>query len=187
VRFIAMNRGQRGKLAMATAALGVGLLSLTGCGYTNAQQTTQQYSASDGTHTELGALELRNMLILATGEDQPGRLTGAVYNDSSEDVTLTLTGSGGSEAEISVPKNSYTLLTNETEPVILQTAGAEPGALVEMDVKEDGTNQTAKFKVPVLDATLEEYAEYLPEGSQPTETASPTETGSASPTAEAEH
>ena len=45
VRFTAMNRGQRGKLAMATAALGIGLLSLTGCGYINAQQTTEQYSA----------------------------------------------------------------------------------------------------------------------------------------------
>ena len=38
--FTAMNRGQRGKLAMATAALGIGLLSVTGCGYINPQQTT---------------------------------------------------------------------------------------------------------------------------------------------------
>jgi len=55
-----MNRGQRGKLAMATAALAIGLLSLTGCGYINAQQTTEQYSSSDGTRTDLGPLQLRS-------------------------------------------------------------------------------------------------------------------------------
>ena len=49
MRFTAMNRGQRGKLAMAAAALSVGLLTLTGCGYINAQQTSEQYAASDGT------------------------------------------------------------------------------------------------------------------------------------------
>lgn len=49
MRFTAMNRGQRGKLAMATAALAIGLLTVTGCGYINPQQTSEQYSASDGT------------------------------------------------------------------------------------------------------------------------------------------
>ena len=39
MRFTAMNRVQRGKLAMATAAVAIGLLSVTGCGYINPQQT----------------------------------------------------------------------------------------------------------------------------------------------------
>ena len=69
MRFTAMNRGQRGKLAMATAALGIGLLSVTGCGYINPQQTSEQYAASDGTRTDVGPLQLRNMLIVSTGEN----------------------------------------------------------------------------------------------------------------------
>ena len=75
MRFTAMNRGQRGKLAMAAAALSVGLLTLTGCGYINAQQTSEQYAASDGTRSDVGPLELRNMLIVAADEKQTHRLS----------------------------------------------------------------------------------------------------------------
>jgi hypothetical protein len=56
VRNTAMNPVQRGKLAIAAAAIGVGLLSVTGCGFVNAQQTTHQYSASDGIKADLGTL-----------------------------------------------------------------------------------------------------------------------------------
>ena len=92
MRFTAMNRGQRGKLAMATAAVAIGLLSVTGCGYINAQQTTEQYSASDGTREDLGPLQIRNFMIVSTGEDKPGRVIGAIYNSSSSDVKLTING-----------------------------------------------------------------------------------------------
>ena len=129
MRFTAMNRGQRGKLAMATAALGIGLLSLTGCGYINAQQTTEQYSASDGTRTDLGALQLRNFIIVSDGEDKPGRVIGAVYNTSSNDVVLTIKGAEGSQTQVPVKKNSYTMLNDSTDAAILTPAGAKPGAV----------------------------------------------------------
>src|SRR6478735_2073237 len=121
VRFTAMTRARRGKLAMATAAFGIGLLSLTGCGYINPQQTTEQYSASDGTRTDLGPLQLRNMMIISDG-------------------------------------------------------GGKPGSLVEVTIREDGTNADAKFKMPVLDASITDYKKYLP-------TAEPTSSGKASGTA----
>ena len=175
MRFTAMNRGQRGKLAMAAAALSVGLLALTGCGYINAQQTSEQYAASDGTRSDVGPLELRNMLIVAAGENQPGRVIGAVYNSSSEDVKVTLSGAEGAQTEISVKKNSYTLLNDSTDPAILSTAGGKPGSLVDIKVTEDGTNVNKTVKVPVVDGTLKEYQAYLPAGSTPTPT--PSETG----------
>jgi len=182
VRFTAMNRGQRGKLAMATAALAIGLLSVTGCGYINPQQTSEQYSASDGTREDLGPLQIRNFMIVSAGEDKPGRVVGAVYNSSSKDVKLTISGAAGSETQVSVKKNSYTLLNDSTDPAILDSTGATPGSVSEVTISEDGTNQTAKVKVPVLDATLSEYKKYLPESSEPTvsETATPTPTSSQS-------
>lgn len=182
MRFTAMNRVQRGKLAMAAAALGVGLLTLTGCGYLNAQQTTHQYAASDGTRADLGPLQLRNFLIVSAGEDKPGRVIGAVYNSSSNDVKLTINGAGGSQTQVTVKKNSYTLLNDSTDAAILDTTGVGPGAVAEVSISEDGTNQTAKIKVPVLDATLPEYKEYLPAGSEPTGsgTATPTPTPTSS-------
>ncbi|WP_446698703.1 hypothetical protein [Arthrobacter sp. H16F315] len=102
--FSASNRGQRGKLAIATAALAISLLSVTGCGYINPQQTSQQYAASDGTQANVGPLQLRNMMIISSAEDKPGRVVGAVYNSSSTDVTLTIRGSAGSQTQVPVKK-----------------------------------------------------------------------------------
>jgi len=185
VGFTAMNRGQRGKLAMATAALGIGLLSVTGCGYTNPQQTAKHYAASDGTQANVGPLQLRNMMIISDGEDKPGRVVGAVYNSSSEDVTLTIAGTAGSQTRVPVKQNSYTLLNDSTDEAILSTTGGAPGSLVEVSITEDGTNQNAKFKVPVLDGTIADYEQYLPAGSEPTGSATPTSTPS--PTSSANH
>lgn len=176
--FTAMNRGQRGKLAMATAALAIGLLSVAGCGYINPQQTTEQYVASDGTQADVGPLQLRNMIIISGGQDQPGRVIGAVYNSSSEDVTLTINGAAGSQTRIPVKQNSYTLLNDSADEAILSTTGGAPGSLVEVSITEDGTNQNAKFKVPVLDGTISDYKEYLPAGSEPTGSATPASTPS---------
>lgn len=176
MRFTAMTRGRRGKLAMATAALGIGLLSVTGCGYINAQQTTEQYSASDGTRTDLGPLQLRNMMIISDDEDKPGRVIGAVYNTSANDVKLTINGAGGSQTQVPVKKNSYVLLNDSADPAILSTSGGKPGSLVEVTIREDGTNLDAKFKMPVLDATITDYKKYLP-------TAEPTSSSTASGTA----
>ncbi len=194
MRFTAMNRGQRGKLAMATAALGIGLLSVTGCGYINPQQTSAQYSASDGTSTDVGALELRNFIIIADGEDKPGRVIGAVYNTSSKDVVLTIKGAAGSQAEVPVKQNSYTLINDSTAPAILSTAGAKPGSLAEVTVSEDGTSKDAMFKVPVLDGTIVDYKTYLPTP-EPTdastatssETATSTETATPTPSSTPGH
>ncbi|RKO24443.1 hypothetical protein D7Z96_08365 [Pseudarthrobacter phenanthrenivorans] len=170
-----MTRAQRGKLALTAAALGVGLLA-SGCGYTNAQQTTAQYQSSDGIITDLGPLKLRNILIISAGEDQPGRVIGAVYNSSSQDVTLTLNGAEGSQTEVPVKANSSTLLNDSSDEAILSTTGGIPGSLVDVKISESGTNVSNTVKVPVLDATLEEYKEYLPAGStvSPSPTPSPT-------------
>lgn len=183
--FTAMNRGQRGKLAMATAALGIGLLSVTGCGYINPQATTASYAASDGTQANVGPLQLRNMLIVSGGEDKPGRVIGAVYNSSSEDVTLVIAGAGGSQTQIPVKPNSYTLLNDSADEAILSSTGGIPGSLVEVRISEDSSNQNTTFKVPVVDGTITDYKQYLPAGSEPTGSATPTSTPS--PTGGADH
>jgi hypothetical protein len=188
VRFTAMNRGQRGKLAMATAALGIGLLSVTGCGYINPQQTSEQYAASDGTMADLGPLQLRNIMIISDGEDKPGRVVGAVYNSSSEDAVLTITGVGGAQGQVPVKKNSYTLLDGATQ-VTLSKTGGRPGSLVELSISEDATNESAKFKVPVLDGTIVDYKEYLPTSPETpgSETTAPEPTPESTPATDAGH
>ena len=182
MRFTAMNRAQRAKLALTAAALGIGLLA-SGCGYTNPQQTSEQYQSSDGIITDLGPLQLRNILIVSSGEDQPGRVIGAVYNSSSQDVTLKLNGAEGSQTEVPVKANSSTLLNDTTDAAVLSTTGGIPGSLVDIKISENGTNVNNTVKVPVLDATLPEYKEYLPAGSTPSPTTSATPSPSASESA----
>lgn len=177
MRFTAMNRAQRAKLALTAAALGVGLLA-SGCSASNSQQTTAQYQQSDGINADLGPLELRNMLIVSNGEDQPGRVIGAIYNSSSQDVTLKLNGAEGSQTEVPVKANDYTLLNDTTDEAILSTTGGIPGSLVDVKISENGTNVSNTVKVPVLDATLPEYEAYLPAGSTASPSATPSPTAS---------
>lgn len=179
MRSTAMNRAQRGKLALTAAALGIGLLT-SGCGYINSQQTSEQYQASDGIVADLGPLKLSNILIVSSGEDQPGRVIGAVYNSSSQDVTLTMNGAEGAQTEVPVKANSYVLLNDTSDEAILSTSGGRPGSLVDVKVSEDGTNVSNTVKVPVVDATLPEYKEYLPAGSTPSPSTSATPSPSAS-------
>jgi hypothetical protein len=78
-----------------------------------------------------------------------------------------------------VKANSYTLLNESSDEATLSTTGDVPGSLVDVKITEDGTNVSNTVKVPVLDATLPEYKEYLPAGSTP----SPSTSASPSPTA----
>jgi hypothetical protein len=180
VRSTAMNRAQRGKLALTAAAIGVSLLT-AGCGYITPQQTSHQYSASDGIRADLGPLQLRNILIVSKGENEPGRLIGAVYNSSSKDVKLTVNGAKGSQTEVPVKANSYTLLNENTDQAILSTTGGKPGSMVDLKITENGTNVSNTVKVPVLDATLKEYKDYVPSAS-PSATPSSSAGSSASAT-----
>lgn len=177
MRNTAMNPVQRGKLAIAAAAIGVGLLSVTGCGFVNAQQTTHQYAASDGIKADLGALQLRNILIVASGENEPGRVIGAVFNTSSSDATLTMSGANGAQTEIPVRANSEVFLNDSADAAILSTAGAIPGGLTPVTIRTG--SDSATVNVPVLDGTLPEYAQYLPTTPSPTATPTSTSTESA--------
>lgn len=180
MRITAMNRVQRGKLAMAAAAISIGLLSVTGCGYINPQQTNEQYSPSDGVRADLGPLQLRNMLIVSKDANKPGRVIGAVFNTSSNDATLTISGAGGSQATIPVKAKSQTYLNENSEPVILSTSGGAPGSMVPVTVKTGSESRTVQF--PVQDASLKEYEKYLPTVSA---SPSPSVSGSASPSTSA--
>lgn len=186
MRFARMTVRHCSTFAVAVVVLIAGLVGLTGCGYINPQQTTYQYAASDGIHAEVGPAKLRNILIVASDENQPGRVIGAIYNSSPNDITVSLNGTGGAQAEVAVEKNSYTLLNESTDPVILSTAGGQPGSLVDITITEDETNMNQMIKVPVLDGTLPEYAPYLP-GGQSTPSPGPTSTSTQGPAPAGDH
>ena len=177
MRFTASTPARRVALSVA---LGAALLSATGCGYINAQQTTHVYSASDGAREDLGPLMLPNILIVSSGTDgaspeltadAPGRLLGTVFNTSDKPVALTFS-DGGSTVRLDVPAKGELRLEEESTPVELSESGAIPGGLAQIKFTADG--QSKEVGVPVLDGTLAEYRDYLP-----TQSATPTSTGTA--------
>jgi hypothetical protein len=164
------------------------VLSVTGCSATNLQATTIQYSPSDGVRTDIGKIELRNMIVVSNGKDAPGRIIGAVFNTSDKDSTVTFSGNNGSRTEIQVKPGTPYYLGADSDPSVLSSVSGLPGTLETMRITVDGGSPT-DLQIPVLDATLKEYQQYIPSPS-PSGTASSSAgassaTGSASDTASA--
>ena len=61
------------RYAAAALALGVLLLTGTGCSYDNPAETAKITPATNGINTVVGPIKLADMLILSYGADQPGR------------------------------------------------------------------------------------------------------------------
>ncbi|MDQ4503843.1 hypothetical protein [Sinomonas sp. ASV322] len=187
MRFTASTPATRVALA---AALGVGLLAATGCGYINPQQTSIPYSPKDGIHANVGSIELRSVLIATTGKvgsgsaqttspDAPGRLIGSIFNTSSQNVSVVLSTPSSGSVRLDVPKNGTLHLEQSPNPVDFSHVGGIPGSLVDVKVTVDG--KTQDVNIPVFDGTLEQYRPYLP-----TPTATPSSSSaSASPSASA--
>ena len=149
------------RCAGAALALGAVLLTGTGCAFDNPPETTQITPATNGISAQVGPMKLEDMLILSYGADQPGRVLGAVFNSSSKDATVTISGASGSQTTIWVKANGQTLLKSPPA-VMLNPAGGPPGSMVTVRMSEDATGASADVQVPVLDSAIPEYQPYMP-------------------------
>ncbi|WP_229996086.1 hypothetical protein, partial [Arthrobacter sp. Bi26] len=166
------------RYAAAALTLGMVLLTGTGCSSDNPAETAKITPATNGINTVVGPMKLADMLILSHGADQPGRIMGTLFNTSSTDATVTITGATGSKVSIPVKANGETSLAQPPAMMLDPTAGS-PGSLVTVRVSEDSTGTSADVQLPVLDSTLPEYQSYMP--ATPGSTATPSGTGSPSP------
>ena len=107
-------------------------------------------------------------MIVSTAEDKPGRVIGAVFNQSSSAATLVLNGTNGAQTSIPVKAKSQTYLNEDSDAAILSSTGGKPGSLVTVSVST-GSDST-KLQVPVMDGSLVEYQKYLPASASPTAT-----------------
>ncbi|MFE7631901.1 hypothetical protein [Kocuria sp. NPDC057446] len=161
-----MKIAARQKLRRAglSAAAAAALLTTTGCAYINPPATTMVYSAADGIVEQVGDVKLANVLIVATGADEEGRVLGTLVNDGDQDVTLTIDADGAT-AEVPIPAGGSVNLEQDEE-IVLDRAGAEPGLKVETEFTAGGESHTDQ--VPVLDHTFPRYAEFIPGGAPDT-------------------
>jgi hypothetical protein len=165
--------------------------ALSGCSVTNQITTEVAYSASDGVRATLGDLTAENLLIVAEAADAPGALQGALTNRGDEALTVELSLEGSSE-RVRVESGATVLLGggsgeggadgDEREQVVFDTAGA-PGSTVELTLST-GAAGDETVPVPVLDGTLPEYADLVPEVVEETPEPTATQTASAEDTTE---
>ncbi|WP_421084695.1 hypothetical protein [Rothia nasimurium] len=158
------------KRAGATLAIAGALLAMTGCTYTNNPATTLVYDASDGVSFTMWPkgqrVDMRNMLVISEGEGQPGRVLGTVYNMGETAQTVTFNLGDGQSFSVDVEPGESKILEEDTNEVIIDSTPEAPGLIIEAEGVIGET--TEAFSLPVLNGDLEEYAEYLPGGAQPT-------------------
>lgn len=158
------NFAHRPVRAVATALVAGGLvLGTAAC----APSTTDiYYGASDGTRVTLEAetLEVINLMILSSGEGGQAVVHGAVHNTTaSTDDVATLKSEDGA-VNLTVPVAAGATVNLSTDNVAgteIATLSAQPGSTLSVQFSDQAGN-TVELHVPVLDASLPEYKDYIP-------------------------
>lgn len=162
---------QNVKRAGATAVIAAALLAATGCGYIQDQPTLIQYDASDGVSASVGDVEARNLLVVTNDAQDAGRMLGALVNTGEQSADVQID-TGDATLRFQVPANSE--LNLDDEQALIDPTGAAPGSLL-FGTELRASGSTTSVDVPVLDGALEQYAPYVPGGSDYTPPPEPTE------------
>ncbi len=142
------------KVFAAMVAPCVAAMLLTGC---TPPADEDRYAVAVGSDKDFAGLELRSVFIVASGENEPGRILGTVFNTTGENVDLVI-GDRDDELPVSIPAGGK--VEFQDSPVVLSSTEASPGARTDLTVTAQG--DTTSFDVAVLDGTLEQYAPYVP-------------------------
>lgn len=147
------------RLLQAAAVIGASAL-VASCSAMTPIQTAEPYNAGDGTRvTVTDNVRVENLMVLATEEGGEGRVYGALVNDSTEDVVMSVTiGDGGIQRPVEA---GASVLLGVDEPVVIPTMPVAPGAVAEALVDASGYG-TRSVSVPVLDDALPQYADDTP-------------------------
>lgn len=140
---------------------------LTGCSATNTITTQVSYNPSDGVAAEVGHVRAGNVLILAAEQGAPGTVLGYLVNDGTGDVQVRLAVDGEQVLEDALPAGGTMLLGPDHTDVAVDRVPVAPGGLVPVTLSSAAGNVTVS--VPVLDATLPQYADVIPAPEDPPE------------------
>jgi hypothetical protein len=147
----------------ASAALALGIaIGGSGCAMITYQATTEKYDPSDGVSADLGAIDLRNVLVVSE-DGEEGNLIASISNTGEDDVTLEIeVVETGDTFEVDVDAgDTVSLGAGDEEPLLISDLGAEVGGLVAIYFQH-GTEEGRELPVPVLDGRLPEYEDLVP-------------------------
>ncbi|MEH3078603.1 MAG: hypothetical protein PGN11_18390 [Quadrisphaera sp.] len=157
--------------ALAASALALAsLTAATGCTYTNAQQTAASYAPGAAAAVSLGTVHVAGLFV-ATGGEGPASLVARIVNSGDDAVSVKIAGTGDASSLSGTfqvqPATTYDVGPAGEQTVTASSFSTPPGQVITMEVTAAGDTQ--QLAVPVLDGTLEQYAQYVP-------TATPTTT-----------
>lgn len=157
------------RIASTVAVAAAIALGATGCSLVAPIATATPYAPSDGVNVDVGAVDVRNIMLVADESGENFNVVFGAVNRSGEpqDLTITFMGSGSQQAsaDFEVPTGNTLFGDPEGEqtPVLVTIDGLEVGSTIEAYFQVAGAAEVP-YKVPVLDGTLEEYRDYvLPE------------------------
>ncbi|PFG35274.1 hypothetical protein [Sanguibacter antarcticus] len=147
----------RPALALGVAGLA---LALAAC---SPITTDVPYAASDGIRAQVGDLDVLNLMILSPSKDAAGRLLGAASSASAEPETLTIAAQDGS---VTIPVQleageTVNFSVDDGLMLLIDQVTVAPGANLPVTLTTSAGESIDVF-VPVLDSTLDEYADFVP-------------------------
>lgn len=171
---------------LPVAAIGAAV-ALSACQTQSPIQTDVTYNPADGVPVDLGAVQLRDLVVISSGKDKPGVVSAAVSNSGSSPVRIAFALPNGAPVYAEVPGGSEQRLSGSKQ-VQLPSVPVAPGDVVKLSVQAPSAPADV-VDVPVLPpvdhyATMAPTAEPTasPSTSSPTTSTSSPSTGT-SPTA----
>jgi hypothetical protein len=151
---------RRALLASSIAIAAV--LGTSGCNFTSPVSSLDYYAPSDGAQADIGNLKARNLISLQDEQGNSG-VVGAFANSGSKEITFAIkyTSFDGTPGYREYTVGAYQVINfgyQNNEPLDLNLGGM-PGDIRTVLVYTD--TDEASINVPVMDATLVEYADLV--------------------------
>ena len=155
----------KSRLVASAALSALVLLGTTGCTFITPQATSiDPYNVSDGVNVpdSEGPLDIRNALVIATEDGSTGNLIAAIVNTTDKAEVLTIEIEGFEPLTVRVGARDTVSLGANAEPLRIDDLDTKPGATIPMYF-QSGDAAGSVTQIPVLDSTLPEYADLVPE------------------------
>lgn len=115
-------------------------------------QTTVPYQAANGVSVDLGAVQIRDLVVVSRAKGEAGTLSGMVVNTSAKPVTISFAaGAAGDSVLAQAPADKQARLSGVvgTTPITLPSVDAAPGDIVTLTISTPAGG-TSEVSVPVL-------------------------------------
>jgi hypothetical protein len=165
------------------------LLAGGGCSMLSGTQVLKPAQLSDGVSATVGQVQA-HALVVVGDKGKPGVLVGALTNDATQPVTVTVAAQGSTTpTQVTVPAGSSVQLGTAGATVVVPSLAQPAGSMTGVQLSSPAGGQV-QLQVPVLPTSYPYYATVTPPASPggsvstsvPVPTSSPSQTDTQQPT-----